>query len=554
MTTTGTTTSTTTASGARTAEQGAQNLTNDITSVKSSIERGDWLEAGLGATNVAMDVIGIMGDPLQAAGSAGFGWIISHISFLRKPFEALFGDVNSILGSAGGWTKTGSQLTQTAESFRQAAVKETTSWVGAAADGYRKAAATQAQGLDALAQVSKAIGETVKQAGQLLAEVRNAVLDFINKCVQKVIQIIIEALAKAWLSFGASIAEGIARSVATAVQTAQKIASKVQKFVSSLQKIIQAVQKVVQLAKAVKQLLETIGGKAAGTAPAQTTQAPQVNPGQLDQAANTQYSNNGQTNQANYGQQQVPGYGGYQPLPQGQSNSANYGQRPTPGYGGYQQPSGGYTNPANYGQGTTPSYTGYQPPAGQGSYQQPPTYGNYGGNTPSYGGYQPIQQPTPYTPGGSTPGTLPPTPGQVTPPNYGTSGPPPTPGAPASMVDRARWIGSAVEILVAHGVDPSKIDPGLIAQIVDRQSGGNPHAIDMSAPGAADGQAPKGIMGVTDQQFQQHQVPGYQNIWEPVDNMLAGIKHLVQEWGSIMDALNALNGGTSGTGPMTIQA
>ncbi|WP_035288385.1 EspA/EspE family type VII secretion system effector [Actinokineospora spheciospongiae] len=547
---TSTTQTTSTASGPRTAEQGAQNITNDITSVKSAIERGDWLEAGMSITNVAMDVIGIAGDPLSAAGSAGFGWIIQHISFLRKPFEALFGSAESILGSSSGWGKTGSQLTQTAEQLRQASVKETGNWTGVAADGYRKAAATQAQGLDALAEVSKAIGETIKGAGQLLAEVRKTVLDFINKCVMKVIQIIIEALAKAWLSFGASIAEGIARSIAEAVQTAQKIASKIQKFVSSLQKIMQAVQKIVQLAKAVKQLLATIGGKAAGTAPAATTQAPQVNPGQLDTAANTQYSNNGQTNQANYNQGQVPGYGGYQPLPGGQQNTANYGQRPAPGYGGYQQPGGGQTNPANYGQTPAPSYGGYQQPTGGGSHQQP-SYGQQP-NIPSYGGYQQPTGGSPYTnPGVPTTG-VPGQVSQVTPPGgWGPSGPPPTPGAPASMVDRARWIGSAVEILINHGVDPSKIDAGQIAQIVDRASGGNPHAVDLSGPGATDGNPPKGMLQVTDSQFQQHQVPGHGNIWEPIDNMLAGVRHILQEWGSIMVLLEALN---SGDDKMTIQA
>ncbi|WP_156757598.1 EspA/EspE family type VII secretion system effector [Actinokineospora pegani] len=511
-----TTTTTTTASGNRTAEQGAQNIAADIDGVKASIERGDWLEAGLGATNVAMDIIGIAGDPLQAAGSAGFGWIISHISFLRKPFEALFGDANSIMGSSNGWGRTGGQLGQLAEQLRQASKKETGQWTGVAADAYRRAANTQATGLDALAQVSKAIGETVKQAGQLLAEVRDAVLDFINKCVRKVIQIIIEALAKSWLSFGASIAEGIARSVAEAVQTASKIAQKVQKFVSSLQKIIQAVQKIVQLAKSVKQLLATIGGKAAGSPAAVTQQAPQINTGTLDTAANAQYSQNSQNN-ASYGGTQQPAYGGYQNHSGNGTNTASYGGYQQPAYGGYQNHSGNGANSASYGGYQQPGYGGYRPPTGGGSYVPP-------------GSSAPVPNPV----------------SQVTPPDYGPSGPPPTPGAPASMVDRARWIGAAVEVLVNHGVDPSKIDAGQIAQVVDRTSGGNPHAIDMSAPSAGEGNPPKGLLQITDTQFQQDHIPGYDNIWEPVDNMLAGISGILREWGSIMALLQTMSA-TSGT-------
>ncbi|GAA3027193.1 hypothetical protein [Actinokineospora globicatena] len=517
-----TTTSTTTA-GQSTGGQAATALNNDIKGAKSAIERGDWLDAGLQITNVAMDVINIAGDPLGACASAGFGWIINHIKFLKEPFDKLLGDANSIINSAQGWVRAGDQLIGSAQKYREAVRSQTCNWQGSAGDAYRRAAATQAEGLDALAEVSKGVGKAIDGAGKLLAEVRKAVLDFINQCVQKVIQIIIEALAKAWLSFGASIAEGIARSVAQAVQTAQKILSKVQKFVSSLQKIMQTVQKIVALAKAVKQLLATIGGKANTSPSATTTQAPTVNTNTLTSAAGSNYTNpNGVTNNANYGQGAVPGYGGYQPLPGSTTNAANYGQGAVPGYGGYQQPSG--------------------TPTGQ------PTYGQSAGN-PNYGGYQQLPGGVQRQPGTYTPSTLPghtsevklPT-GSTGTPNWGPSGPPPTAGAPASLVDRARWIGAAVEVLINHGVDPAKINPEQIAQIVDRTSGGNPHAVNLQDPNAANGFPPKGICQLPDPVFDQHKIPGYDDIWKPVDNMLAGVRYFLAEWGSLLDALQGAFG------------
>ncbi|GLZ43703.1 hypothetical protein [Actinokineospora sp. NBRC 105648] len=500
-------TTTTTTTGQSSGQQAATALNNDVKGAKSAIERGDWLDAGLQITNVAMDVINIAGDPLGAASSAGFGWIIQHISFLREPFDKLLGDANSIVKSAEGWVRAGDQLVDAAGKYREAVKTQTTGWQGSAGDAYRRAAATQAEGLDALAEVSKGVGEAISGAGKLLAEVRKTVLDFINKCVQKVIQIIIEALAKAWLSFGASIAEGIAKSVIQAVQTAQKIIGKIQKFISSLQKIMQTVQKIVQLAKAVKQLLETIGGKAKQTPGASTQQPPKVNTTGIDAAANYNYTN-----------------------PTGGQSGPTYTSTAPPGYSYDQFQPGSATTQPNYAQGAVPGYTGYQDLTGGGT-QRPPNY------TP-----QPLPTPVGQVqiPGASTlPGTRP-----GTPPIWGPSGPPPTTGAPASRVDRARWIGAAVEILINHGVDPAKINPEQIAQIVDRTSGGNPHSVDLQNPNAANGFPPKGMMHVTDPVFQQHQVPGYDNIWEPVDNMLAGVLHVLAQWGSL---LAALQGGVSAT-------
>ena len=519
------------------AQQGAANITNDVRSAKDAIERGDWLDAGMSITNVAMDVINIAGDPLGACASAGFGWIIEHISFLREPFDALLGDANSIMGSANGWMKTGEQITATAERYRETARTETCNWHGAAADGYRRAADTQAQGLDALAQVSQGIGQAIQQAGQLLAEVRKTVLDFINKCVQKVIQIIIQALAEAWLSFGASIAKGIVQSVAEAVQTAQKIVSKIQKFVSSLQKIMQTIQKIVNLAKAVKQLLETIGGRANNTQGATTRQAAPINTSGIDTAANARYSHDAGPADADYSRRTHQDYRYDQYQPGTATTQPNYTQATPSRPRTYQQPvnGGGGTQP-NYTSGPVGTPSTYRPPTGGGTGQ--PSYGHGAVPTPSV--YQPPTGgpgATPGYPGTGVPGQI----SHVEPPTggYGPSGPPPDAGAPASRVDRARWIGSAVEILINHGVDPSRIDAEQIAQIVDRNSGGNPHAMDLQAPNGSEGSPPKGLMQITDDVFQQHQVQGYENIWAPVDNMLAGVMYFLAQWDTLMDAFNA---------------
>lgn len=257
--------STTTTTGSTTAGRSsnpATSLYNDVRGTAAAIEHGDWLSAGLGVTNVAMDVINLGGDPLGAISQAGFGWLIGHIKFLREPFDVLLGDANSITGSAQGFLNSANKLVSSAGQYRTAAQRETSSWTGSAGDAYRVTSETQSKNLESMSEVCKGISGALSGAGKALAEVRKMVMDLISQACNKIVMIIIQALAAAWGSFGASIAQGIAQSVTTAVQSAAKCLSKIQKLIQTLQKILQLVQKVVQLVKAVKQLMESVGGQA----------------------------------------------------------------------------------------------------------------------------------------------------------------------------------------------------------------------------------------------------------------------------------------------------
>lgn len=253
----------TSSTGSSTTAQ-AQNLLTHIKSTADAMEKGDILGSAMGVTNVAMDVIGIAGDPMGAITSAGVGWVLGAVSFLREPFDILKGDPGAITGSAQSWLSAANNLTQTAQQYRQASTTQTSNWIGNAGNGYRTASGNQASGLEALANASQAVSSAITKAGQAVAQARKTVMDLISEAVSKIIQICIEALSKSWLSFGASIAMGIAQSVQKAVSTAQKTMSEIQKVVQTLQNIIKTVQQIVQTVQQVKQLLQQIGALASG--------------------------------------------------------------------------------------------------------------------------------------------------------------------------------------------------------------------------------------------------------------------------------------------------
>jgi uncharacterized protein YukE len=249
-------------SGTTTDTRSGANLLTDVKGTVAAIENGDWLSAAGGIANTALDIIGLSGDPLGAISSAGFGWAVEHISFLREPFDALLGDPGSIRSTAATWSSAGSQLVTTAQQYRETSVQQTSQWTGMAADGYRRVSASHADGLEGLAKAGEGLSAAITGAGQVIAEVRKVVMDLIAKAVQKIIMQIIEALSAAWATFGASIAMAVVRIVQTAVSTAQKLLGRIAKLVQSLQKVFQLVNKVVQLVRSIRDLVRQLSGKA----------------------------------------------------------------------------------------------------------------------------------------------------------------------------------------------------------------------------------------------------------------------------------------------------
>lgn len=68
------------------------------------------------------------------------------------------------------------------------------------------------------------------------------------------------------------------------------------------------------------------------------------------------------------------------------------------------------------------------------------------------------------------------------------------------------------------------------------ESGGNPKAINLWDINAKRGIPSKGLMQVIDPTFQAHKMPGFNNIWNPLDNILASIRYAVSRYGSLARA------------------
>ncbi|MDD7919845.1 transglycosylase SLT domain-containing protein [Actinomycetospora callitridis] len=103
--------------------------------------------------------------------------------------------------------------------------------------------------------------------------------------------------------------------------------------------------------------------------------------------------------------------------------------------------------------------------------------------------------------------------------------------APAGRV--GDWIREALAILTAAGIPPEKMDPAAIATIIQRESGGDPDAVNTWDANAERGTPSQGLMQTIGPTFEAYKLPGHDEITDPVDNIIAGVRYAVDRYGSV---------------------
>ncbi len=110
----------------------------------------------------------------------------------------------------------------------------------------------------------------------------------------------------------------------------------------------------------------------------------------------------------------------------------------------------------------------------------------------------------------------------------GPSGGPPSTTPPGNV---QQWIQEAIKILQANGIPVTEADIQKIWTIIEKESGGNPNAINNWDSNAAKGTPSKGLMQCIDPTFNAHKLPGHDDIYNPVDNIIAGVRYTFSRYG-----------------------
>lgn len=96
-----------------------------------------------------------------------------------------------------------------------------------------------------------------------------------------------------------------------------------------------------------------------------------------------------------------------------------------------------------------------------------------------------------------------------------------------------KWIAEAQTILKQHGVPLSKMNARDIAIIIQHESSGNPRAVNNWDSNAAAGHPSEGLMQTIGPTFNSYKLPGHNQILNPVDNIIAGVRYAISRYGSI---------------------
>lgn len=234
----------------------------------SRLKDGDFAEFGMNAAALGLDLLSAAIDPLGTLATAGIGWLIEHISFLREPLDWLAGNGDKIKAAVATWNKAALELDRIAQEQHDAVETQVSGWEQGAADRFR---ASQGQLVGETLAVSRtcvSVAEEVASAGTITAAVRGMIRDLIAMFIWEVIRNAVIALASSWVSFGSSLAAFAAWTVGRAAVLLGKITKQLAKLMRLVMRIASRLKalfaKVGDVLKGLARFGE--GGRGAGGA------------------------------------------------------------------------------------------------------------------------------------------------------------------------------------------------------------------------------------------------------------------------------------------------
>ncbi|MCU1682888.1 MAG: hypothetical protein JWQ81_3627 [Amycolatopsis sp.] len=183
------------------------------------------VEIGVTVASGVLDTVAFVLDPLAKLISAGLGWLIEHVRFLRWPLDQVAGNPDQIKVIATQLHTIGENLRNAATDLDSALKADLPTWKGQAADQFTAAMNGHKTHIDDSGHAVDVAGYVVETTMALIAAVRALFRDIITTILGDIISTMLIALATAPLTFGASIVAGVAEVITVvSVQVASMLA------------------------------------------------------------------------------------------------------------------------------------------------------------------------------------------------------------------------------------------------------------------------------------------------------------------------------------------
>jgi methyl-accepting chemotaxis protein len=242
------------------AQTGGAGIFSDAASTLTDARNGDWGNLAMDVGTDALDLLGAAMDPLGTLASAGVGWLIEHISFLKDGLDKLAGKPEAVTAKAVTWSNISKQLTETAEQYEQKAAKVGQSFSDCgSAKAYQKTAESYVNVLRGAASHAGSASTAMNVGAALVGTERGLIRDLISSFVGELIVKALAALAASWCTFGGTIAAFIADSVIEGGVLAEKISTRITKIVEKLESLAKGAGKSKAALEGAANALKKVG-------------------------------------------------------------------------------------------------------------------------------------------------------------------------------------------------------------------------------------------------------------------------------------------------------
>lgn len=220
----------------------------------SAFSRGDWIEGTINGVSAALDVVGMILNPLGTACSMVINWIMEHCGPLQDWLDELLGDPGVIKAGVQTWANIGDHMSGIGPDYRNLVDADTAGFTGLSMDAYRAAAGGMVHVFDALSKVSYGVSAGIEVAGGLLAGVR----DFIQGLFSDLVGDAIGAAAQSALTLGIAAPAALGSLINKARQVLERCRTFMKALAESLDKMAGLLKEISPALEATTKGLATV--------------------------------------------------------------------------------------------------------------------------------------------------------------------------------------------------------------------------------------------------------------------------------------------------------
>jgi uncharacterized protein YukE len=208
----------------------------------NGVKDGSWVEGGLGAFGVGLEVLSLVTDPIGTLAQYGVSWLIEHVQPLKDCLDWLAGNPPVIQGFSDTWANVAKEVNAIAGDMSNEVKNGTAGWSGAGGDAYRGEVAAQTDAVAGAASLCDGISTGVMVMGQVVAAVRQAVRDLIAELVGKLISWALEEACT--LGFATPVVA--AQATVAITNTISKVTTLIKKLIKTISNVGPKVKKIVE--------------------------------------------------------------------------------------------------------------------------------------------------------------------------------------------------------------------------------------------------------------------------------------------------------------------